>query len=650
MVSKNPPPAYDHVDSDDDSIPPPPPPTGELDAFEDNEQMDVPTGKPVKKWRMLKKEAEHVLVPQQEPLQGNDFSPETANPSNNVNPNMQGHFRGIANAQQFDEEEAGMDEIEVPSSSVVARMNKFEVSEAKKKQYCKFALVGCVAIAALIAIITGSVLGTRGGGDENKNVVGEPTKPNVDIDNDNADVGEDVIDNEPPEAVNPNMETAAGRFLRNDPTMPDSIKANLEDPDSTTSEAFDWVINDPVNEDYLFKEEGTLDNVVAQVDLKQRLALATFGKSMTVGDDWMTGNNVCQWDGVECDDTNLVNRLVIFEKGMEGTIPPELALLPLEIVSLFSNKISGPIPTELAESKTLTYLDLDSNEMTGEIPAALFSENIESLFLSNNQFTGSLPTTIGDATNLEQLWVNNNSIAGVVPEEIAGAQALVDLLLENNPLVWDLDEADSIFPEAIKELDALERLSMRNNGLKGEFPEFQLGDLPNLKELRLDDNSLTGDLTNSIENLPSLEIFSVSNNAVGGNIPVGLGELKTMKLLDLSFNKFDGEIPKELGNMESLEELYLSNCALENEVPKDLANALNLKMIDISFNELAGRIPARFRFLEKLEILKFNNNFDIFEVHWSICEELENVELQTGCDDVTCDCCVDIIADDAQCA
>ena len=71
---------------------------------------------------------------------------------------MQGHFRGIQNAQHFHEEEAGMDEIEGPSSSVVARMNQSELKRSKHSSLLKFGLIMLLGIC-LLATILGVVLG-----------------------------------------------------------------------------------------------------------------------------------------------------------------------------------------------------------------------------------------------------------------------------------------------------------------------------------------------------------------------------------------------------------------------------------------------------------------------------------------------------------
>jgi Leucine-rich repeat (LRR) protein len=45
-------------------------------------------------------------------------------------------------------------------------------------------------------------------------------------------------------------------------------------------------------------------------------------------------------------------------------------------------------------------------------------EDTDSLDLSNNQLTGSIPPEIGNLTNLEYLYLYNNQLTGVIPESI----------------------------------------------------------------------------------------------------------------------------------------------------------------------------------------------------------------------------------------
>ncbi len=648
MVAKHPqpPPSYDNVDSDDDdSIPPPPPPMTE--GFIDHEQGAEPA-KPVKKWRLLKKEAEHVLVPQQEPepVPEQPYMGEMCMPANsNSNPDipMQGHFRGIHSAQQFDEEEAGMDEIEVPSSSVVARMNHSERAHAKRKRMCKWAIIGGIAILVLVAIVTGSVFGTRGGGApaESEGVgdgdvgadpgTGTGTGDNNDVGNDGDG---DEIDVPPPQNVN--MDTLAGQFLLNNDKIPDSVKANLEDPESTASEALDWVLNDPANAvEYPFDAEGTFDNVLAQIDLTQRLALASIAKSMTVNPDnnWMSEEDVCDWEGIVCgnpDDGagveqvagNIITEIKLNGAEMEGTIPAEIALLPdLERLSFWNNKLSGPIPAELGSMPNLVYIDFDDNELTGQIPPEIFTDRLVDVFLSKNQLTGPIPATIGEMTNVEILWLNNNGLEGGIPDEMGDLQNLKELFLDSNPIFDGLD--DPSFPDALKGLGSLVTLNMRNMLMGGPFPQFEAGDFPNLQTLQLDDNLLTGEISDrGIGNLASLVDLSLARNAgLGGDLPLDIQDWDALQFLDLSNCSFQNEIPKEIGMAESLKEVYLNG------------------------NELVGELPGAITWLENLDTFVVSDNLDITGLHKAICREMQKLDepytLEIGCN-VECECCSDV--------
>jgi len=656
MVANNLPPAYEHVDSDDDSIPPPPPPTGELENFTDHEIEQQPMSmdtqvpaKSVRKWRLLKKEAEHVLVPQEEQPMGEEqyMSPN----SNNTNIPMQGHFRGIHSAQQFDEEEAGMDEIEVPSSSVVQRMNKHEVKDAKKKKMCRLGLLAGIAVVVLIAVITGSLAGTSGPGGNNaakenaQNDGGAGTGTGTgtggtdnDTDNEN-----DTGDYYPPPVQNVNMDTVAGRYILANPDIPASVKTNLEDPDSPSSQALDWVLNDPANDDYPFADEGVFENEVAQLDFKQRLALATIGKSIDVNPDWMAETDVCEWEGIECTDT-VITKIAITDGNFEGSIPAEIVLLPdLLELALFNNLLTGPIPPELAELPNLTGLDLFNNQLTGEIPPGLFTDKLQGLYLSKNELSGPIPETVGGMTRVQQIWLDDNMLTGGIPvgigdlpnlvelllsenqltgglpAELANAPLLNNLQLDNNPLFTNVD--DTSFPAALKEMDALIRLSMRNVGMEGPFPQFEQGVLPNLQKLYLDDNVLTGEIFDSgIQNLVTLVKLTLSNNlGLGGVIPTEIQELKALEILDLSNCSLEGEIPMEIGYAASLTEIYLSG------------------------NNLEGVVPGSFVWLTNLEVFVFDDNFNIYGVHPVICKNDPTYrELRGGCGLQDCTCCTDV--------
>ena len=86
-------------------------------------------------------------------------------------------------------------------------------------------------------------------------------------------------------------------------------------------------------------------------------------------------------------------------------------------------------------------------------------EDTDSLDLSNNQLTGSIPPEIGNLTNLTWLWLNDNQLTGSIPPEIGN-------------------------------LTNLTRVSLYDNQLTGSIPS-ELGNLTNLTYLNLKSNQLT---------------------------------------------------------------------------------------------------------------------------------------------------------------
>jgi Leucine-rich repeat (LRR) protein len=663
MVAYDPPPEYEHVDSDDESLPPPPPPssgasviTGSSDTFDDHDlvkSVSTNTAKPVKKWRRLKREAEHVLVPQDEP-QDEHEAVDNINvdgslaTNNNNNVPMQGHFRGIHNAQKFDEEEAGMDEIEVPSSSVVDRLNVVARKYAKKKKSRKLVALVVVGLAVLVAIIAGSIVGSSNNG--RSNTAARDTDADADADADTL-------------PGNPNLDTEAGRFLLSDPGIPAATKAALEDENSEAAQALDWVMNDDVNVAYGLGGVGAMESDEAKLNLKQRFAAASIGKSFdsdgfTNSDGWMTEKDVCEWKGIQCgqpiqgvdggagarnlQDVNVVGKINLSDNNVVGVLPIEISIFSevTELI-LFTNKISGPIPLELFDLTKLAVLDLYDNNLSGVIPEDLEKlTNLSNLYLSKNNFSGQLPAAFGQLSKLEQIWINENDLTGPILDSFGDMENLQSLLLSQNDFTGglpatfaklqlletlDLDEnrdlfysaTDRTFPLFLLDMPALTRLSMREVFLTGEIPTMSEGKFPKLQILYLDANKFTGSLSNNIAWIQSLERLTLSNNVqLGGNIPRDLGEMPALKVLDLSGCQFDGEIPAKLSRAAMLEQIYLNG------------------------NYLTGAIPSEIGDLNELFILKFEKNSGITVVPNEVCD-LGLQTLMGGCD-VDCSCCDDV--------
>ena len=80
-----------------------------------------------------------------------------------------------------------------------------------------------------------------------------------------------------------------------------------------------------------------------------------------------------------------------------GTNPPDIAKLPcLYELDISNNKLSGSFPRAILGIKSLTFLDIRFNLFTGSVPSQLFSQNLDVLFIKDNNFRQTLPDNLGN--------------------------------------------------------------------------------------------------------------------------------------------------------------------------------------------------------------------------------------------------------------
>ncbi|MEN8218949.1 MAG: hypothetical protein ABFS56_21775 [Pseudomonadota bacterium] len=129
---------------------------------------------------------------------------------------------------------------------------------------------------------------------------------------------------------------------------------------------------------------------IPQTECEALVALynSTDGANWVDNTKWNVTNKPCNWYGLSC----------------SGGRVSEL--------DLYSNQLSGSIPSQLGNLTQLTMLDLSDNELSGSIPTELGSlTNLMALELSDNQLTGSIPSQLGNLTSLNWLCLPTNSKA-----------------------------------------------------------------------------------------------------------------------------------------------------------------------------------------------------------------------------------------------
>ncbi|XP_050142668.1 receptor-like protein 7 [Malus sylvestris] len=106
--------------------------------------------------------------------------------------------------------------------------------------------------------------------------------------------------------------------------------------------------------------------------------------------------------------------ITVIGKGLEMDLQKILTIFTL--IDFSGNKLSGSIPKELGDLKSLYVLNLSSNAFTGEIPSSLGNlQKLESLDLSRNKLSGQIPPEFAELNFLSFLNLSNNQLVGRIP-------------------------------------------------------------------------------------------------------------------------------------------------------------------------------------------------------------------------------------------
>ena len=256
---------------------------------------------------------------------------------------------------------------------------------------------------------------------------------------------------------------------------------------------------------------------------------ATRGWVWTDSTNWKTAAPLGEWYGVETNEAGRVRSLDLYRNRLTGPIPTELAnLVQLENLDLTVNNLGGPIPGSLGSLTQLRRLGLNTNDLSGPIPAELGNlVNLRELKLGANDLRGPIPVELGDLANLRFLSLDSNRyLSGPIPAELGKLANLRELELERNNLTGPI-------PPELGSLIQLIRLSLHANDLSGPIPA-ELGNLVNLRYLTLRGNDLRGPIParlGALANLIELDLAFIWG--LSGPLPSGLIEQSSLKELDI---------------------------------------------------------------------------------------------------------------------
>ena len=324
---------------------------------------------------------------------------------------------------------------------------------------------------------------------------------------------------------------------------------------------------------------------------------------------------------------------------LSGAIPPSLLQMSgLLSLDLSNNELTGGLGDVFVSGTNLTTLDLSSNPLGGNVPASLASlagtlkvlrladcnlngsaPNYEALTalsvidLSSNQLVGSITHRLASLTvNLRYVDLSNNNIDVAVSTDLS-ATTITHLDLSFN----SIPSHPNIGGSASALASSLVSLMVNDNAMSGgisnnvgqlaqlqhhDFSNNQISSLSNKLDESVSLQKLIGN-NNNVNNVrgskllqltTTLTTLELANNAMAA-IPASLGSVRGLVKLDLSAFVDSGSssisLPAQLGSLSLLTSLSVgSNQLTSSNV--DLSLLSSLVSLDMSNNQLGGAIPT----------------------------------------------------------
>ncbi|KAK5844345.1 hypothetical protein PVK06_000481 [Gossypium arboreum] len=272
--------------------------------------------------------------------------------------------------------------------------------------------------------------------------------------------------------------------------------------------------------------------------------------------NWSSSTHVCNWFRVSCGSRHhRVTALNLSGLGLVGTLPPSLGNLSfLSLLSITNNSFHGRLPVQLSNLRRLKHLSF-----------------------GNNSFSGEIPSWLGSLTELRSLFLNHNNLNGVIPFSLSNLSKLEILTLSRNQLF------DSI-PSSIFNISSLQKMDLSNNMLSGSIPPVSR-DLLSIELINFNINNLTGHLSKDMfDHFPNLKELHLSANMLSGRIPMSLFKCKKLQMFSLSYNQLEGSLPVEIGNLSMLQRVYIARNHFEGEIPRQIVNLTLLSVLDFPDN------------------------------------------------------------------
>ncbi|CAH8330538.1 unnamed protein product [Eruca vesicaria subsp. sativa] len=278
-----------------------------------------------------------------------------------------------------------------------------------------------------------------------------------------------------------------------------------------------------------------------------------------------------------------------FNPGLTGSLTSRLRdLQKLNILILAGCGFTGSIPSEIGYLKDLSFLALNSNNFTGKIPASLGNlSKVYWLDLADNQLTGPIPISSNSSPGLDLLLkckhfhFNKNQLSGTIPPKLFSSEMiLIHVLFDGNQFTGSI-------PSTLGLVQTLEVLRLDRNTLTGKVPE-NLSNLTNIIELNLAHNKLVGSLPD-LSDMKSLNYVDLSNNSFDpSESPLWFSTLPSLTTLVMEYGALHGPLPNKLFEYPQLQQVKLRKNAFNGTLSLGDTVGPQLQLVDLQDNDISS--------------------------------------------------------------
>ncbi|CAN6820408.1 unnamed protein product [Brassica oleracea] len=229
---------------------------------------------------------------------------------------------------------------------------------------------------------------------------------------------------------------------------------------------------------------------------------------------WENNSDCCSWDGIRCDASF-----------------GDVIKLNLSDSCLRANDFSGEIPSSLGNLSKLTTLNLSHNKFTGKVPSSLgYLLNLTDLILyvENNILHGNFPLKLLNLTKLISISISGNQFSGMLPPNIGSVSNLELFYVGQNAFTGPI-------PSSLFTIPSLTYIDLSNNQLNGTLELGNISSSSKIEDLRLGDNNFMGSIPRSISKLVNLWRLDLSQLNTQGSVDLTIfSRLKSLNGLYLS--------------------------------------------------------------------------------------------------------------------